>query len=236
MGSGIHRLLEKNSFETTLLSARKIISGDSSDSEEIHRADLVIEASSESQIGKLQILKILSELNTDGVIATTTSSLSISDLSESINDPSRFCGLHFMNPVSVIAATEFTYSSIFSISHKDTVLRFLGSLNRIVFETQDQPGFVLNALLFPFLNRAVYMLESSKLSASEIDLLITKVCGHKLGPLATLDLIGLDVSLEIMNILHLREPQFNIAPSTLLTSYVKDNRLGKKVGHGFYEY
>jgi 3-hydroxybutyryl-CoA dehydrogenase len=236
MGVGISKLFQKHNLVPSLFSARKFISDRFAEVDTIENAELIIEASAEDFESKLALLKKLSYINSTGIIATTTSSLSISDLSKCIYDPRRFCGIHFMNPATVIPVIEFTPSVGFLRFKKDQVIEFLESIDRIVFETLDQPGFVLNAMLFPFLNRSIYMLESSSLLAKDIDQIMMRVCGHKLGPLATLDLIGLDVSLEIINILHSRDPIFNLPPASLLTRLVKEMQLGKKVGAGFYDY
>jgi 3-hydroxybutyryl-CoA dehydrogenase len=98
-----------------------------------------------------------------------------------------------MNPAHRIPVIEFTQMPDFSIVRKNMVYDLLKSIDRLVFETLDHPRFVLNALLFPFLNRAIYMLEDSKVKPEALDEIILKVCGHKLGPIATIDLIGLDV-------------------------------------------
>jgi 3-hydroxybutyryl-CoA dehydrogenase len=236
MGTGVQKLLKKYNFDAHLLSARELMSFKLIEIDIIKRADLIIEASSEDLGRKLEILKVISDTNSVGTIATTTSSLSITELSKAISSADRFCGIHFMNPATVIPVVEFTPTSEFSLFRKGQVSELLKSIDRIVYETQDQPGFVLNALLFPFLNRAVYMVEGSKLSPRDVDDIMMKVCGHKLGPLATLDLVGLDVSLEIMNILHDRDPKFNLQPASLLSKHVREGRLGKKTGSGFYDY
>ena len=236
MGNGISRMLEKQHCDFQLFSARQIMSGEISDTFNIVSADLIIESSSENISVKQNLLKRLSHLNSSGTIASTTSSLSISILGESMTSANRFCGIHFMNPASLIPIIEFTTTRDFPLERKTEVLQFLESINRVVFETMDNPGFVLNALLFPFLNRAIYMAESSQLEPKDIDQIILKVCGHKLGPLATLDLIGLDVSLEILTILHERDPYFNLPPAELLLKLVHENRLGKKSLAGFYTY
>jgi 3-hydroxybutyryl-CoA dehydrogenase len=236
MGTGVHKLLEKYNFDVHLLSARKLMSVKLTEIDIVKSADLIIEASSENLESKLEILKMISDTNLVGTIASTTSSLSIADLSQAIISADRFCGIHFMNPATVIPVVEFTPSSEFSLFRKEQVTELLKSIDRIVFETLDQPGFVLNALLFPFLNRAIYMVEGSKMSPQDVDQIMMKVCGHKLGPLATLDLIGLDVSLEIMTILRERDPKFDLPPANLLLTLVSEKRLGKKTGNGFYDY
>lgn len=236
MGTGVFKLLEKYNFDVHLLSARELMSVKLTEIDIVKSADLIIEASAENLGSKLHLLSIISDMNSMGTIATTTSSLSIAELSKAISPADRFCGIHFMNPATVIPVVEFTPSSEFSLFRKEQVAELLKSIDRIVFETLDQPGFVLNALLFPFLNRAVYMVEGSKLSPQDMDDIMMKVCGHKLGPLATLDLVGLDVSLEIMNILHHRDRKFNLKPARMLLTLVQEGRLGKKTGHGFYNY
>jgi 3-hydroxybutyryl-CoA dehydrogenase len=236
MGTGVTRLLSDNNLEVVNLRARDLVNADEPNFNVIKKAELVIEATRENFTIKTDLLKRISKINEDGLIGTTTSSLSIASLATSVADSSRFCGIHFMNPAHKIPVIEFTPSEGFLPRRRIQVIEFLKSIDRVVFETLDQPGFILNALLFPLLNRAVYILESSRLSPREIDQMIVQVCGHKLGPLATLDLIGLDVCLEIIEILHERDPIFNLPPASKLIELVRDKKLGKKTGFGFYDY
>ena len=236
MGTAIYNLLSQYGLNVSLFSARAFLARQLPNFDNIKNAHLIIEATSENHNQKIELLKSLAQVNRDGTIATTTSSLSISELSSSIDDPSRFCGVHFMNPANKISVIEFTQTANFAVNRKKEMHEFLRSIDRLVFETEDFPGFVLNALLFPFLNRAIYLVEASKMSPKDVDEIMRQVCGHKLGPLATIDLIGLDVCLEITKILHKREPAFNLPPAELLINLVQEKRLGKKVGAGFYDY
>lgn len=236
MGMGISRLFSEYNLAATNISARELLNDEESNLEILESAELIVEAARENFDTKASILKRISLINTVGIIGTTTSSLSISDLSRTVIDSRRFCGVHFMNPAYRIPVIEFTPSESFLPGNKHYLSEFLGSIDRVVFETLDQPGFILNGLLFPLLNKAIYLLESSQLSPKDIDQIMVQVCGHKLGPLATLDLIGLNVCLEIMEILHDRDPLFNVPPAKKLIELVRDGRLGKKTGSGFYEY
>lgn len=236
MGMGISRLFSDYNLAATNISAREFINDEESNLDILENAELIIEAAKENFETKANILKRISLINTGGIIGTTTSSLSISDLSRTVTNSKRFCGIHFMNPAHRIPVIEFTPSENFLPANRNNLSEFLDSIDRIVFDTLDQPGFILNGLLFPLLNKAIYLLESSRLSPKDIDQIMVQVCGHKLGPLATLDLIGLNVCLEIMEILHDRDPLFNVPPASKLIELVRDGRLGKKTGSGFYEY
>ena len=236
MGMGLSRLFSEYKLVATNISARELLNDEESNLDILKSAELIIEAARENFDTKANILKRISLINTDGIIGTTTSSLSISDLARTVTDSRRFCGIHFMNPAHRIPVIEFTPSENFLPGNKQYLCEFLGSIDRVVFETLDQPGFILNGLLFPFLNRAIYLLESSQLGPKDIDQIMVQVCGHKLGPLATLDLIGLNVSLEIMEIMHDRDPLFNLSPAKKLIELVREGKLGKKTGSGFYDY
>lgn len=236
MGRGISRLLSEYNVEAVNIGVRDLLNEKEFNLDAIEKADLIIEAARENIAIKANLLKRISNINTDGLIGTTTSSLSIADLSKNVQNSSRFCGMHFMNPAHKIPVIEFTPSESFLLDKKTQLTEFLRSIDRAVFETLDQPGFILNALLFPLLNRAIYLLDNSQLSPKDIDQIMVQVCGHKLGPLATLDLIGLNVCLEIMEILHDRDPLFNLPPAKKLIELVQNGKLGKKTGSGFYNY
>jgi 3-hydroxybutyryl-CoA dehydrogenase len=141
-----------------------------------------------------------------------------------------------MNPANKISVVEFTRTANFADIRNKEILDFLQSIDRLVFETEDVPGFVLNALLFPFLNRAIYLVQASKMSPKDVDEIMLRVCGHKLGPLATIDLIGLDVCLAILEVLHDGFGNPKYAPCPLLVNMVTAGKKGVKSGEGFYSW
>ena len=233
MGKGISRLFKTFDLDVTNIGARDFQEGFEVALKEF---DLIIESVKENYETKIAILNSVSKGNTTSIISSTTSSLSILELQKHVEQPNRFCGLHFMNPASVIPVIELTYGIDFNPDLKLELNEFLVRIRRDIIQTPDMPGFVLNALLFPLLNRAAYLLQQSGVSADEIDDLLIKVCGHKLGPLATMDLIGIDITVDILKTLHERDANFNLAPCELLLQMLSEGKLGKKSRQGFFSY
>jgi 3-hydroxyacyl-CoA dehydrogenase len=233
MGKGISRLFKTFGLDITNISARDFQEGFEVTLREF---DLIVESVKENYETKIAILNAASKGNTTAIMSSTTSSLSILELQKYVELPNRFCGLHFMNPASVIPVIELTYGENFDPELKLELNEFLVRIRKDSVVTPDIPGFILNALLFPLLNRAAYILQQSGVSAVEIDDLLIKVCGHKLGPLATMDLIGLDITVDILKTLHERDPDFNLAPCELLLQMLHEGKLGKKSRQGFFAY
>ena len=236
MGSGISRLLKRLNVEHNLISVRKEGSNPEFALDVLKGASLIIECVTEDIDTKRNILGMCSKLNSESVIATCTSSIMLANIEIEIQKPERFCGIHFMNPPTVIDFVEFIPGSSMNSEYRNRVLSWLDLIGRKTYSVLDTPGFVINALLFSLLNRAAYLLQENKLSCDEIDELMVGVCGHKMGPFRTFDLIGLDTSLNILNSLHRQSPILNLPPANILISKVEKGELGKKSGHGFYRY
>jgi 3-hydroxybutyryl-CoA dehydrogenase len=236
MGKGIRDFLGSRGIEADLISARNLLESTSSFSEQIAACDLIIESCLEDIGIKESILKIVSRLNTNGVIGTGTSSISVSELQNSIENPERFCGIHFMNPPRAISVVELIAGSQTSKETLANTKKLLLDLEREVFEMSDSPGFVVNSILISMLNQAVYTLDASGLEARELDLIIKKTTGLKLGPLATIDLIGVDVTVRIIENMHQSTPQNFLPPAAKLLKMLEGGNLGRKTKIGFFEY
>jgi 3-hydroxyacyl-CoA dehydrogenase len=236
MGKGVARMLIRNDINPQSISLRTSDDIPRETKEIIRQADIILECISENLAHKESVLKLISSHNSCGIIASCTSSLSISELQKNIASPSRFLGVHFMNPPTLIPFVEVIPGEQTASATINEVVDWLDSINRKVLVVPDVPGFVLNSVLFSMLNRAAYLLEGNDLDPIEVDDLLVGVCGHKLGPLATMDLIGLDVVLQILENLYSREPILNSTPAPIIKRFVKEGKLGKKSQQGFYAY
>jgi 3-hydroxybutyryl-CoA dehydrogenase len=236
MGRGIRDFLDSRGIKVDLLSARSLLESTSAFSEQLSSSDLIIECCLEDVHVKDSILKIVSQINTHGVIGTGTSSISVSELQNSVENPIRFCGIHFMNPPRAISVVELIAGSQTSQNALVKTKKFLLDLEREVFEISDSPGFAVNSVLISMLNQAVYTLEECGLEPKELDLIIKKTTGLKLGPLATIDLIGVDVTVKIIENMHASNPSNFLPPASKLFEMSKSGKLGRKTKIGFFDY
>ncbi len=200
---------------------------------------LVIECIKEDQGAKTHLLGLLDKILGDpgAVLASNTSSIPIMRLARATERPARVVGTHFFSPVPVLPLVELTASLRTDPAVCDRVEAFLtGTLGKEVIRTQDRSGFVVNALLIPYILSAVRMVESGFASAEVVDRAMRSGCSHPMGPLQLADLIGLDIVLSVSEALYaeFREPQF--VPPPLLARMVESDMLGRKAGEGFYDY
>jgi len=203
----------------------------------VKTADLVIEAATENPEIKLSIFKQLSELcGADTILATNTSSISITRIAAVTKTPGNVIGMHFMNPVPIMQLVEVIrgYATTDEVTAK--VMELSRKLNKISVEVNDYPGFVANRILMPMINEAIYTLFEGVAGVTEIDTVMKLGMAHPMGPLQLADFIGLDVCLAILKVLHDGFGNPKYAPCPLLVNMVAAGHLGAKSGSGFYKY
>ena len=207
-----------------------------SDFSAIRKSELVIEAVPENLDLKLKVFKQISdEVTVDTIITSNTSSISISQLAKVVSHPERVAGLHFMNPVPLMKLVEIIRTEQTSESVFNKLCQFTVFLDKVAVSSKDKAGFIVNRILMPMINSAVFALMESVASAEDIDKAMQLGCHHKMGPLALADLIGLDTCLSIMLVLQ-GEFGDRYTPCPLLKQYVEEDYLGKKTGRGFFTY
>ena len=199
--------------------------------------DIVIEAATEDKEVKISIF---SELDTfcpkKTILASNTSSISISLIASATNRPEKVIGMHFMNPVPIMKLVEIIRGKLTSDETTEKVKNLVEVLNKIPVECNDSSGFVSNRILMPMINEAVFCLADGVATAEAIDKIMTLGMAHPMGPLTLADLIGLDICLAIMEVLHRDMGDNKYRPCPLLEEMVSAGNLGRKTGQGFYSY
>jgi 3-hydroxybutyryl-CoA dehydrogenase len=204
---------------------------------ELAACDLVIETVAEDLDVKRELFRALDAVvGPEVILATCTSTLSVIDLATQVTRPERVCGLHFFNPVPAMTLVEVVRPLLASDETIAAVREFVLACDKVPIEVKDQAGFIVNALLFPYLNNAVRLLERGVANAEGIDAAMKGGCGFPMGPFALLDLVGLDTSLAILDALYAEYADANFSPTPLLRRMVSAGRLGRKSGEGFYQY
>jgi 3-hydroxybutyryl-CoA dehydrogenase len=203
----------------------------------VANADLVVEAATENREIKLNLFKQLSSLcKEDTILASNTSSISITQIAAVTDNPGHVIGMHFMNPVPLMKLVEVIrgYATTDEVTRK--IMELSRQINKVPVEVNDYPGFVANRILMPMINEAIYTLFEGVAGVEEIDTVMKLGMAHPMGPLQLADFIGLDVCLAILNVLYNGFGNQKYAPCPLLVNMVSAGHLGIKSGSGFYDY
>ena len=233
----LQRLVEKEKIdaETKASTLERIEAV--SDLKHLADCDLVIESVVEDLPTKKELFNHLDDIcKDDTILATNTSTLPVIQMASQTRRPDKVVGMHFFNPAPVMQLVEIVRSIETSDQTVEEARKFAESLGKKPVVVKDRAGFVVNALLFPYLNNAVKMLEAGVATKEDIDTAMVAGCGFPMGPFALLDLVGLDTSLAIIEALYDEFKDPNYAPAPLLKRMVAADKLGRKSGEGFYKY
>lgn len=235
--ASLAKLVSKGSLdEAASLSARERIQPARSFAD-LGDCDLVIEAATENEAVKREIFSALcASLKPDTVVATNTSSISITRLAAATDRPERFIGIHFMNPVPVMQLVELIRGIATEDQTYEAAKAFIAKLGKTSTMSEDFPAFIVNRILVPMINEAVYTLYEGVGNVASIDKALKLGANHPMGPLELADFMGLDVVLAIMNVLYDGLADSKYRPCPLLVKYVEAGWLGRKSGRGFYDY
>ena len=200
-------------------------------------SDLVIEAVTENIKVKMKIFTQLDQIcSSETILATNTSSISITEIAASTKREDKVIGMHFMNPVPIMKLVEVIRGRKTSDETTKTIIELSETIKKIAIEVNDYPGFIANRILLPMINEAIEALNKGVAKVKNIDSIMKIGMGHPMGPLQLADFIGLDVCLSILEVMHEGFKNSKYAPSALLVNMVKSGKLGIKSGEGFYDY
>ena len=234
---GLNRLVEKEAITADAAKATLSRLMPAASVQDLKDCDLVIEAATENENVKNAIFKSVCEhLKPEALLASNTSSISITRLAAATDRPGKFIGLHFMNPVPVMKLVEIIRGIATDSETYATAVNFARSLGKTTANSEDFPAFIVNRILIPMINEAIYTLYEGVGTVDAIDTGLKLGANHPMGPLELADFIGLDTVLAVMNVLYEGLSDSKYRPCPLLVKYVEAGWLGRKIGRGFYDY
>jgi len=234
---GLSKLAAKEKITQEEMDAALARIHHSTDIEVVKDVDLIIEAATEEMEAKIKLFEELDKLcSPDTILATNTSSLSITKLAAATTRPDKVIGMHFFNPVPQMKLIEIIQGLTTSEETNKAILELTEAIGKKPVEVEEGPGFVVNRILVPMINEGIGILADGLASKEDIDTAMKLGANHPMGPLELGDLIGLDVCLAIMNTLYEEYGDPKYRPHTMLKKYVRAGKLGRKTGEGFYKY